>query len=130
MERGAIVQMTLKLKDLVNLDFLKSLKFTKYNPEDKFIGGGVYRLYNDKKKIIYIGKSKNLADRLYDHHHGNTHTAYFHEEIKHADWYRTNSPIFQTMLEGILIAFYKPRYNDEVKDEKEMKHGKNKSKQR
>lgn len=130
MERGAIVKMALKLKEIVNLDFVKSMKFTKYHHEDKYIGGGVYRLFDDKKKIIYVGKSKNLADRLQDHITGNTHTAYFHEEIAFAEWYCTNSPIFQTMLEGILIAYYKPKYNDEVKDEKELKHGRNASKSR
>jgi excinuclease UvrABC nuclease subunit len=127
MVRGANAQMTLRLRDFINIKVIRSLAFTQYSKIDPPKGAGCYRLYNHNNKIIYVGKAKDLADRIHDHITGQTHTAYFHTEIAKADWWQTESPIIRTLLEGILIAFHKPRYNDEVKDEREFKNGKKSS---
>ena len=122
-----IVEMTLRLRDFVNLKVIRNLKFTTFERQNKPEGGGCYRLYNDKNIIIYVGKAKDLADRLHDHISGQTHTEYFHKEIAKADWWQTDSPIVRTLLEGILIAYHKPKYNDEVKDERAMRYAKKSS---
>jgi excinuclease UvrABC nuclease subunit len=128
MGRGAIAEMTLRLRDFINMKVVRTLKFTEYDRQSKPESGGCYRLYSHSNVIIYVGKAKDLADRLHDHINGQTHTEYFHKEIAKADWWQADSPILRTLLEGILIAYHKPKYNEEVKDEREWKNGKKSSK--
>lgn len=97
------------------------MKFNPVELNDTKIGGGIYRMHNVQGEIIYVGKSQDLHRRLYQHIHGITNTAYFIEEVDFFEWFLEDNPIFQTMLEGIFIAYNRPKYNDEVKDA--AKHG-------
>jgi excinuclease UvrABC nuclease subunit len=109
------------LAQLVNVPMVKKLRFSAYKNEHKHFGGGVYRMFDKDDNVVYVGKSQDLQRRITTHLAGTTNTKYFIETVKHIDWHRNDSPIHQTLLEGILIAYYKPKYNDEVKDEKKIK---------
>jgi excinuclease UvrABC nuclease subunit len=103
------------------MPMVKNMKFSAFKNEHMHFGGGVYRMFDKDKKIIYVGKSQDLQRRITTHLNGTTNTKYFIKKVKHIDWHKNDSPIMQTLLEGILIAYYKPKYNDEVKDELAIK---------
>lgn len=109
------------LAQYVNLDLIKKLKFSAFKTDSEHFGGGVYRMYDGSEKIVYVGKSQDVQRRVLNHLSGNTNTKYFIKEVKHIDCHKNDSPIMQTLLEAILIAFYRPKHNDEVKDEKARK---------
>jgi hypothetical protein len=113
-----------ELKHFVKTSKLKLLKWylwehENFNPLEisplNKLGGGIYRLSNAANEIIYVGKSNDVHRRLLQHIGKDTNTAYFIEEVKKIEWHPEGSPIYQTLLEAIFIAYYKPKYNDEVK---------------
>lgn len=109
------------LAQLINLAMVEKMRFSAYKEEETHIGGGVYRIFDKHRKVIYVGKSNDLHKRIHAHLNGQTHTKKFTKHMRHVDWHRNDSPIMQTLLEGILIAYYKPKHNDEVKDEEANK---------
>lgn len=83
---------------------------------------GCYLMKNESGKIIYIGKAKNLKNRV---------TSYFRENADHLpkvakmvslvydyDFIVTTSEFEALVLECSLIKQYKPRYNILLKDDK------------
>lgn len=69
-------------------------------------------------EVIYVGKSNNLHIRINNHAHHRSHISYFIDEVEKIEWHEEADPVFQTLLEGIFIAYHLPKYNDEVKDAK------------
>jgi DNA polymerase-3 subunit epsilon len=107
------------LKDLLKTSKVKKLKFQTYKHHEHVdVGSGVYRMYNDSGEIIYVGKSVNIHKRMHQHLGKDTNTAYFIDEVKKIEFLQEPDPVFLTMLEGIFIAYHRPKYNDEVKDAK------------
>jgi hypothetical protein len=86
-----------------------------------YIGGGIYRMYNAAGEIIYVGKSNDIYRRLLQHIGRRSNTAYFIEEAAKIEYHVNNDPVFQTMLEGLFIAYHAPKYNDELKDRSKQK---------
>lgn len=107
------------LKDVIKANFVKRMKFKEFDMSQKHLDGGVYRMFNKLDEIIYVGKSGNLYIRLYNHLGGRTNTAYFIDEVTRIDYFQEPNPIYETLLEAVLIAYFEPKYNDEVKDAKE-----------
>lgn len=107
----------MEIENLINFQFVKEMEFKKFTNQ-KNIDGGVYRLHDKTGEIIYIGRSANLRKRIRSHQLGRTNTAYFINEVEIIDCFIEPNPIYETLLEAVLIAFYKPKYNDEVKDYK------------
>ncbi|MFI3256149.1 MAG: excinuclease ABC subunit UvrC, partial [Psittacicella sp.] len=82
---------------------------------------GVYRMYDSLGIIIYVGKAKNLKNRL---------SSYFKINLKHIktqalvskiakiDISISNSEMEALLLEQNYIKHYKPRYNILLKDDK------------
>lgn len=105
-------------KDLIKISKINKLKFSPIDLKNHDIGGGIYRMYDKSNQIIYVGKSQNLNRRLHQHIGKDTNTAYFIDEVKKFEWLQEPNPIFQTLLEGIFIAYHQPKYNEEVKDSK------------
>jgi excinuclease ABC subunit C len=82
---------------------------------------GVYQFLNDKGKVIYVGKAKNLKNRV---------RSYFHDSITSAKTFAlvnkindfelivTDNEIEALVLENNLIKDLKPRYNINLKDDK------------
>ena len=82
---------------------------------------GCYQYLNDEKKIIYVGKAKNLKRRV---------SSYFHKEdqpiktrmlvknIRDIKYIVVDTDEDALLLENNLIKKYKPRYNVLLKDDK------------
>lgn len=83
---------------------------------------GVYMFKNAKGKIIYIGKAKNLRNRVRTYFQSNSHLDARTERImsKAADFELlvTESEVEALILEANLVHEHKPRYNVDLKDDK------------
>ncbi|MGL1901159.1 MAG: excinuclease ABC subunit UvrC [Fibrobacterales bacterium] len=85
---------------------------------------GVYLMKNDKDDIIYIGKAKNLKNRVQSYFRDNTsnlsHRAatLIQDKIESIDWIITDSDLEALILEANLIQKKIPKYNVRLKDDK------------
>ena len=81
---------------------------------------GSYQMYNKDNVIIYVGKAKDLRNRLSNYFIGkNTgKTEIMVNEIDHFEYIITNSELEAFILELNLIKQYNPRYNILLKDDK------------
>ncbi len=83
---------------------------------------GVYRFLNQKGKIIYIGKAKNLKKRVSSYFTSSRKHSYrIHhmvERIHDIAFTITNSEIEALLLENNLIKNHQPKYNILLKDGK------------
>ena len=81
---------------------------------------GSYQMYNKDNVIIYVGKAKDLRNRLASYFVGkNTgKTAIMVSEIDHFEYVVTNSELEAFIVELNLIKKYSPRYNILLKDDK------------
>lgn len=83
---------------------------------------GVYKFYDKKNKILYVGKALNLRNRV---------KSYFNDTLYDRPYVRrmipfiskieveeTNNEIESLVLESALIKELKPKYNTELKDDK------------
>jgi excinuclease UvrABC nuclease subunit len=118
-------------KEFIKMSAIKKMGFLKWdhklfhpshldNLTNNHFGGGIYRMYDKHKEIIYVGKSNDIHRRLLQHIGKRTNSAYFIDQVEHIEYFVENNPIFQTLLEGIFIAYHKPKFNDEVKDAAKM----------
>jgi excinuclease ABC subunit C len=85
-------------------------------PEDP----GVYRFYNDKEKVIYVGKAKNLKNRLSSYFGSNLAQKTYrmvHEAVR-VDWTIVKTELEALALEFSWIKQYHPAYNVQFKDDK------------
>jgi DNA polymerase-3 subunit epsilon len=81
---------------------------------------GVYSFYNDTGQIIYIGKSKQLKQRV-DQHLRNTKTKkgqQMMKEICRIEFELTGSELIALLLESSLIKSHRPMYNQRLKKSK------------
>lgn len=75
---------------------------------------GVYYFYDNKGKVIYIGKAANLHQRIVEHFTGNTHTKTrqrFHESIYDVHYELSGSEFIALLMENEAIKKHYPRYN-------------------
>lgn len=81
---------------------------------------GSYQMYNKDNVIIYVGKAKDLKNRLSSYFIGkNTgKTALMVSEVDRFEYIVTNSELEAFILELNLIKKYDPRYNILLKDDK------------
>ena len=83
---------------------------------------GVYIMKNAQEKIIYIGKAKNLRNRVTsyfrDHPDHTVKTAQMVSQVYDYDFIVTDSEYEALVLECSLIKQHKPRYNILLKDDK------------
>lgn len=81
---------------------------------------GSYQMYNKDNVIIYVGKAKDLRNRLSNYFIGkNTgKTEIMVSEIDHFEYIVTNSELEAFILELNLIKKHNPRYNILLKDDK------------
>lgn len=124
-------------RSLIKVSAIKRLQFQQWmhqgmfslQPEDiikyeastlNMLGGGIYRMYNENGEIVYVGKSNDIHRRLLQHVGHRSNTAYFIDEVKKVDYHVNENPVMQTLLESIFIAYHTPKYNDEVKNAREM----------
>jgi DNA polymerase III subunit epsilon len=86
-----------------NMGVLKSL------PEEP----GVYYFFDENNQIIYVGKSRNLNQRVNSHFTGNTTKSALRlrENIASVDYVQTGSELIALLLESDEIKKHKPRFN-------------------
>jgi excinuclease ABC subunit C len=83
---------------------------------------GVYQFKNIKGEIIYVGKAKNLKNRVGSYFHTNlnpeTKTGSLVARINDVDYIQVASEFDAIILEAELIKKYRPKYNIIQKDDK------------
>jgi excinuclease ABC subunit C len=82
---------------------------------------GVYQFKNDKDKVIYVGKARNLKNRVRSYFHSgqeSAKTAALVRKITDVELIVTDNEIEALVLENNLIKELKPRYNVNLKDDK------------
>jgi excinuclease ABC subunit C len=83
---------------------------------------GVYQFKNDQGKIIYVGKAKNLKNRVGSYFHidlsNGTKTSALVARINDIELIEVESEFDALILEAELIKKYKPKYNIIQKDDK------------
>lgn len=116
------------LDELISFQFKKiydndsiSEKFKKLKSKLKSVPEkpGVYYMLNRRNDIIYIGKAKNLKDRLNSYfYHNISHTSKINKLLKsvyNIDWETTGSELSALITESKMIKSYKPKFNSAIK---------------
>jgi excinuclease ABC subunit C len=91
-----------------------------YRPIDIPEEPGVYRFYNKSDTVIYVGKAKNLKNRLSSYFGSNLAQKTYrmvHEAVR-VDWTIVNTELEALALEFSWIKQYHPTYNVQFKDDK------------
>ena len=80
---------------------------------------GIYLMKDDKDNIIYIGKAKNLKNRVksYFLKHQNYKTQKLVEKICDVEFILTDNESEAFLLESNMIKKHRPRFNIELKDQ-------------
>ena len=82
---------------------------------------GVYQFYDKQKKLLYIGKAKNLQKRVrsyFNKEHDNARTRIMVKKIHSIRHIVVDTETDALLLENNLIKKYQPRYNVLLKDDK------------
>ncbi len=82
---------------------------------------GVYIMYNASGKVIYVGKSKALKNRVsqyFSDTEKDVKTAKMVSDVREFEFMLTDTEIEALTLENKLIKLYKPKYNILLKDNK------------
>lgn len=91
------------------LDMVKSL------PEET----GVYYLYSKEGEIIFLGKTKNLRNRVNQHFTNTSPVAYkLQKETKKVDFELTGGELMALLKEAIELQHHKPKHNPKVRQHK------------
>ncbi len=96
------------------VDFKAKLKDVPDNP-------GVYLMLDKDENIIYVGKAKNLKNRLRQYFHNSVKTVKVMAMLEHVDDFRyiiCASEVDALVTENNLIKKHTPRYNILLKDDK------------
>ena len=84
---------------------------------------GIYQFWNNEDTIIYVGKAKNLKNRVKSYfqkegNHVNAKTRVLVKKIHHITFTIVDTEIDAWLLENSLIKKHQPRYNVMLKDDK------------
>ena len=82
---------------------------------------GVYLFKNSSNKVIYIGKAKNIRNRVRSYFHSRPYhnrTEVMVRQVRDIETILVDSEIEALFLEATLIKKHKPRYNVNLRDDK------------
>ena len=82
---------------------------------------GVYRMLDERGQILYIGKARNLRQRVasyFRENHGSAKTASLVAHIREIEVTVTHTETEALLLESVLIKEHQPRYNILLRDDK------------
>lgn len=91
-----------------------------YRPTNIPTDPGVYRFYDEKDRVIYVGKAKNLKNRLNSYFQKNLLEKTYrmvHAAVR-VDWTIVNTEIEALQLEFTWIKSENPKFNIQFKDDK------------
>lgn len=91
-----------------------------YRPSNIPTDPGVYRFYDANDRVIYVGKAKNLKNRLNSYFGSNLATKTYrmvHTAVR-VDWTIVGSEIEALALEFTWIKSFNPQFNVQFKDDK------------
>src|SRR4051794_16252060 len=82
---------------------------------------GIYKYYDNKNELLYVGKAKNLRKRV-SSYFTKSFTTYktleLVQRIKRIEFTIVNSEQDAFLLENSLIKQFQPRFNIDLKDDK------------
>lgn len=82
---------------------------------------GIYRYYSAEKKLLYVGKAKNLKKRVasyFQKTHEDRKLTKLVSLIQNIEWTLTDTEHDAFLLENSLIKHFRPPYNIRLKDDK------------
>ena len=83
---------------------------------------GIYQFWDDEKELIYIGKAKDLRNRVTSYFNKDTHvnakTRVLVSKIRNITFTIVDTEVDAWLLENSLIKKHQPRYNVLLKDDK------------
>lgn len=82
---------------------------------------GVYKFYDEKHNLLYIGKAKNLRKRVqsyFQKEHDSLRLKFLVRKIKHLETITVPTEYDALILENTLIKSLQPKYNIQLKDDK------------
>ncbi len=82
---------------------------------------GIYKYFNEKEKLIYVGKAKDLKKRItsyFNNHIDSKKTIELVSRIHRIEFTIVNNEQDAFLLENTLIKEYQPHYNINLKDDK------------
>ncbi len=82
---------------------------------------GVYLMKNSESKILYVGKAKNLKNRVrsyFNNGEQSAKTVLLVRQICDVDYIITKTEVEAFLLEASLIKKHRPKYNIRLKDDK------------
>ncbi|MBU0577268.1 excinuclease ABC subunit UvrC [Patescibacteria group bacterium] len=87
---------------------------------------GIYKFLDEDKKVLYVGKAKDLRKRLQSYvrpsaKHG-TKTEKMLESAESVEWVETNSEVEALILEDNTVKTLQPKYNVLLKDDKNFQY--------
>jgi len=91
-----------------------------YRPSNIPTEPGVYRFYDAAERVIYVGKAKNLKNRL-NSYFGSNLAAKTHRMVHTAarvDWTIVGTEVEALALEFTWIKLFNPQFNVQFKDDK------------
>ena len=91
-----------------------------YRPSSIPTDPGVYRFFDEKDRVIYVGKAKNLKNRLNSYFQKNLQEKTYRmvNSAVRVDWTVVNTEIEALQLEFTWIKTENPKYNIRFKDDK------------
>ncbi len=95
-----------------------------YRPINLPTDPGVYRFFDKDEKVIYVGKAKNIKNRLNSYFGSNLQIKtrrMVHTAVR-VDWTIVNSEVEALQLEFTWIKQYNPDFNVQFKDDKSYPH--------
>src|SRR6201985_3570410 len=106
--------MTIKIV-MEKFDYRSALKNIPHKP-------GVYQYWNEDKELIYIGKAKDLRNRVTSYFNKDTNvnakTRVLVAKIRNVTFTIVDTEVDAWLLENSLIKKHQPRYNVMLKDDK------------
>jgi excinuclease ABC subunit C len=82
---------------------------------------GCYLMLNELSEIIYVGKAKNLQNRLLSYfksNHESLKTQALVEQVDDVEFILTSNEVESLVLENNLIKEHRPKYNIRLRDDK------------
>lgn len=103
------------MSDLIKPSLLEKLENIPTSP-------GVYKYYDGTGKVIYVGKAKNLKNRVKSYFQQNrprdAKTLSLVSHIEDVEFIKTDTEMEALILENNLVKEFKPKYNINLKDDK------------